>query len=93
MNSGLPPYVYSSRGLPRQGSSSLESTSGGGGSGPGGTVPIHVHTMECSQRGHIPPQHPPHGSTGRGSPPEPSYCDFHCCALHEEGRKIQVGCK
>lgn len=77
-------YQYTQRGLPRQGSSSLESGSGGV------TAPVHVHTVECSQRGHI-PQHPPHGTGGRaGSPPEPSYCDFHCCALHEEGRKIQV---
>jgi hypothetical protein len=77
-------YQYTSRGLPRQGSSSLESGSGGV------TAPVHVHTVECSQRGHV-PQHPPHGTGGRaGSPPEPAYCDFHCCALHEEGRKIQV---
>lgn len=76
-------YQYTQRGLPRQGSSSLESGSGGV------TAPVHVHTVECSQRGHV-PQHPPHGQGGRGSPPEPSYCDFHCCALHEEGRKIQV---
>ncbi|OXA56747.1 Cell death activator CIDE-A [Folsomia candida] len=76
-------YQYTQRGLPRQGSSSLESGSGGV------TAPVHVHTVECSQRGHV-PQHPPHGQGGRGSPPEPSYCDFHCCALHEEGRKIQT---
>lgn len=76
-------YQYGGRGLPRQGSSSLESSGGA-------TAPIHVHTAECSQRGQFPPQHPPHGTGGRGSPPEPLYCDFHCCALHEEGRKIQV---
>lgn len=82
----LPPhgYQFTRPGLPRQGSSSLESGSGGI------TAPVHVHTVECSQRGHV-PQIPPHGTGGRaGSPPEPSYCDFHCCALHEEGRKIQV---
>lgn len=36
------PYQYSNRGLPRQGSSSLESTTA--------SAPIHVHTVECAQR-------------------------------------------
>lgn len=36
------PYQYTVRGLPRQGSSSLESTTA--------TAPIHTHTIECVQR-------------------------------------------
>ncbi|KAG7307018.1 hypothetical protein JYU34_007149 [Plutella xylostella] len=37
----------------------------------------HVHTAEC--RAAAPPPRPP-----------PDECDFHCCALHEEGRRIAV---
>ncbi|KAL1138099.1 hypothetical protein AAG570_009793 [Ranatra chinensis] len=44
---------------------------------------IHVHTPECS--GHH-PQRTGSPNNNAGS----SECDFHCCALHEEGRKIAV---
>lgn len=40
----------------------------------------HVHTAECRAAGAAPD--PP-----RAPPDE---CDFHCCALHEEGRRIAV---
>ncbi|CAG7817799.1 unnamed protein product [Allacma fusca] len=73
---GVCRYDYTSRGLPRQGSSSLESST---------NAAVHVHTLECTQRG----LYESHCSRSH-SPPEPSTCDFHCCALHEEGRKIQV---
>lgn len=42
---------------------------------------IHIHTPECANHVHQPRS---------GSPAENNECDFHCCALHEEGRKIQV---
>lgn len=50
---------------------------------------VHVHTPECARRVHRPsarPGSPPAGPDGSGLPE----CDFHCCALHEEGRKIAV---
>lgn len=43
---------------------------------------IHIHTPECANHIH----HPRSGSPAADT----SECDFHCCALHEEGRKIQV---
>ncbi|XP_026474146.1 uncharacterized protein LOC113377905 [Ctenocephalides felis] len=44
---------------------------------------VHVHTPECIQRpSRTSPT--PEGANG------PIECDFHCCALHEEGRKIAV---
>ncbi|XP_063921874.1 uncharacterized protein LOC135136499 isoform X1 [Zophobas morio] len=44
---------------------------------------IHVHTPECAHHVHMP---------RAGSPQSNGAieCDFHCCALHEEGRKIAV---
>lgn len=48
---------------------------------------IHVHTPECANHGGN------HPMAGPGSPGLDAIdCDFHCCALHEEGRKIAV-CK
>jgi len=55
---------------------------------------IHVHTAECAHYAPLPPtsplsavgptqQHPSATDTGFD-------CDFHCCALHEEGRRIAV---
>jgi len=44
---------------------------------------VHVHTPECANHLHQPRS----GSPANG---EATECDFHCCALHEEGRKIQV---
>ncbi|XP_059485440.1 uncharacterized protein LOC132202502 isoform X3 [Neocloeon triangulifer] len=44
---------------------------------------VHVHTPECANHLHQPRS----GSPANGDAIE---CDFHCCALHEEGRKIQV---
>lgn len=46
---------------------------------------IHIHTPECANHAHQP-------STSRSGSPNNnvSECDFHCCALHEEGRKIAV---
>lgn len=44
---------------------------------------IHIHTPECAHHAHQP---------RAGSPQNNGVieCDFHCCALHEEGRKIAV---
>lgn len=54
---------------------------------------IHVHTAECAHYAATardpmsavgpPLQHPSAADTG-------FECDFHCCALHEEGRRIAV---
>lgn len=43
---------------------------------------VHVHTPECAHHVHTPSR--------AGSPSGTDNCDFHCCALHEEGRKIAV---
>lgn len=50
---------------------------------------VHVHTAECARRAHRPSARPgsPPPTDGSNGLPE---CDFHCCALHEEGRKIAV---
>lgn len=46
---------------------------------------IHIHTPECANHAHQP------SASRSGSPNNnASECDFHCCALHEEGRKIAV---
>lgn len=46
---------------------------------------IHIHTPECANHAHQP------SASRSGSPNNNvSECDFHCCALHEEGRKIAV---
>lgn len=42
---------------------------------------VHVHTPECAHHAHTP---------SRAGSPSAAECDFHCCALHEEGRKIAV---
>lgn len=45
---------------------------------------IHIHTPECANHAH-------HPAARSGSPGLDAIdCDFHCCALHEEGRKIAV---
>lgn len=45
---------------------------------------IHIHTPECANHAH-------HPAARSGSPAVDAIdCDFHCCALHEEGRKIAV---
>lgn len=45
---------------------------------------IHIHTPECANHAH-------HPVARSGSPGLDAIdCDFHCCALHEEGRKIAV---
>lgn len=60
--------------LSRQGSS-VESTH---------SANIHVHTPECISLGH-----PTHQPKCRGSPTgEQKECDFHCCSLHEENRRL-----
>lgn len=63
--------------LVKQGTNSFDSTT------------IHIHTPECSNHIHQPVVRngsPVNGADG-GSTAE---CDFHCCALHEEGRRIAV---
>lgn len=42
---------------------------------------VHIHTPECAHHVHTP---------SRAGSPSTTECDFHCCALHEEGRKIAV---
>lgn len=42
---------------------------------------IHVHTEECTHHSLM---------SNRTGSPNTADCDFHCCALHEEGRKIAV---
>lgn len=55
---------------------------------PGRPGAVHAHTPECARHVHRPAARPgsPPGLDGNGLPE----CDFHCCALHEEGRKIAV---
>ncbi|KAK9502012.1 hypothetical protein O3M35_012625 [Rhynocoris fuscipes] len=59
------------------------STGGGSTSGSFESTTIHVHTPECSNHAHTPQRS---GSPGNSA----TECDFHCCSLHEEGRKIAV---
>ena len=48
---------------------------------------VHVHTPECKQFGH--PSHPP---KDRASPTgEQGTCDFHCCAIHDDGTPAGTG--
>ncbi|XP_020710159.1 uncharacterized protein LOC105689344 isoform X2 [Athalia rosae] len=50
---------------------------------------IHIHTPECSNHIHQPVVRngsPVNGADGSSA----AECDFHCCALHEEGRRIAV---
>lgn len=51
---------------------------------------IHIHTPECANHVHVPRSGSPGGATAENGIIE---CDFHCCALHEEGRKIAVHSK
>ncbi|XP_063233031.1 uncharacterized protein LOC134536897 [Bacillus rossius redtenbacheri] len=61
--------------LVKQGTGSFESSA------------IHVHTPECANHAHLPRG----GSPGNGADQNgAAECDFHCCALHEEGRRIAV---
>lgn len=63
--------------LVRQGTNSFDSTT------------IHIHTAECSSHIHQPISR--NGSPVNTFDSGPSLeCDFHCCALHEEGRRIAV---
>ncbi|XP_047355023.1 basic-leucine zipper transcription factor A isoform X2 [Vespa velutina] len=63
--------------LVKQGTNSFESTT------------IHIHTPECSNHIHQPVARngSPVNGADNGTTGE---CDFHCCALHEEGRRIAV---
>ncbi|XP_012277722.1 uncharacterized protein LOC105698240 [Orussus abietinus] len=63
--------------LVKQGTNSFDSTT------------IHIHTPECSNHIHQPVARngSPVNGPDSGAPGE---CDFHCCALHEEGRRIAV---
>lgn len=45
---------------------------------------IHIHTPECTHHLHQPRAGTSQMTNGFDE------CDFHCCALHEEGRKIAV---
>lgn len=45
---------------------------------------IHIHTPECAHHAHQPRAGSPQSNSNAIE------CDFHCCALHEEGRKIAV---
>ncbi|XP_011348797.1 uncharacterized protein LOC105285927 isoform X1 [Ooceraea biroi] len=63
--------------LVKQGTNSFDSTT------------IHIHTPECSNHIHQPVAR--NGSPVNGADGGPAgECDFHCCALHEEGRRIAV---
>lgn len=63
--------------LVKQGTNSFDSTT------------IHIHTAECSNHIHQPISR--NGSPVSNFDSGPSLeCDFHCCALHEEGRRIAV---
>lgn len=61
--------------LVRQGTNSFDSAT------------IHIHTPECSNYIHQPVRN---GSPVNGADGPAGECDFHCCALHEEGRRIAV---
>lgn len=61
----------------------------------------HAHTSECRAphghglglghgHGQGPGQGSPHAHSPAPRAPPPDECDFHCCALHEEGRRIAV---
>ncbi|KAG8239659.1 hypothetical protein J437_LFUL019110 [Ladona fulva] len=76
------------------------SRQGSGGSSFESGAAIHVHTAECSTHHLHHPMHsssPPAPSPSGHDPQGPhqhgggvTECDFHCCALHEEGRRIAV---
>lgn len=59
----------------------LSKQSGGSSFDNSGIGVVHVHTPECAHHAHTP---------SRAGSPSQAECDFHCCALHEEGRKIAV---
>jgi len=69
-----PPHHHPPHRLTKQGTSSFESTT------------IHIHTPECANHVH----HPLSGGINGADANNMVECDFHCCALHEEGRKIAV---
>ncbi|KAJ0180236.1 hypothetical protein K1T71_003640 [Dendrolimus kikuchii] len=69
------PGPASVRGRLSRGPGSLEHTPGG----------VHVHTAECRATSTSPAPAPPPLAR-----PPLDECDFHCCALHEEGRRIAV---
>lgn len=71
----VPPHHHQVHRLSKQGTSSFESTT------------IHIHTPECANHVHVPRAVSPSAEPGTNGVIE---CDFHCCALHEEGRKIAV---
>lgn len=72
----LPPGVV----IPGSGGASRR-LSKQGGSFDSAVGAVHVHTPECAHHAHTP---------SRAGSPSTTECDFHCCALHEEGRKIAV---
>jgi len=76
----VPPHHHAPQRLTRQGTSSFESTT------------IHIHTPECTNHVHHPISISPSGAGGINGTDVNNMveCDFHCCALHEEGRKIAV---
>lgn len=50
----------------------------------------HTHTSECrTPHGHASPHGHVSPAPQQRAPPQDE-CDFHCCALHEEGRRIAV---
>lgn len=59
----------------------MSKSSGGSSFDNSGIGVVHVHTPECAHHAHTP---------SRAGSPSAAECDFHCCALHEEGRKIAV---
>ena len=76
----VPPHHHAPHRLTKQGTSSFDSTT------------IHIHTPECANHVHHPVSVSPSGAAGINGADVNNMveCDFHCCALHEEGRKIAV---
>lgn len=76
----VPPHHHAPHRLTKQGTSSFDSTT------------IHIHTPECANHVHHPVSISPSGAAGINGADVNNMveCDFHCCALHEEGRKIAV---
>lgn len=72
-----PPHPAHPHRLAKQATSSFDSAT------------IHIHTPECANHVHVPRAGSPGAETSNGI----IECDFHCCALHEEGRKIAVHSK
>lgn len=76
----VPPHHHAPHRLIKQGTSSFESAT------------IHIHTPECANHVHHPLSTTISGAAGINGADANNMveCDFHCCALHEEGRKIAV---